>query len=157
MKYKFQLSDFPNDFFELETSAWTGKSNLFKNDFLVEQLREKGKPFLIPTANDEYVKAYPKPSFPDMVPQLEINGKKHRIAEKLMPLQYIVGALPILLVFIGGGIGGVIGAAATVINFNVFRQIGTPASKWGKVIGIVVGSYLLYTLIVFLLFQSVYR
>lgn len=33
MKYNFQLPDFPNDSFELETSAWTGKPRLFKMIF----------------------------------------------------------------------------------------------------------------------------
>lgn len=86
--------------------------------------------------------AYPKPSFPDMVPQLDIKGTKHRIAEKLTPLQYIIG----------GAIGGAIGAAAAVFNYNIFRQTGTPASKWGKVIGVIIGAYLLF--FVFVLFIS---
>ncbi len=157
MKYNFRLPDFPNDNFEMETNAWTGRMRLFKNNIPVEQLRERGKPFLIPTTNKEVVKAFPKPSFPDMVPQLAINGIKHRIADKLTPLQYIVGAIPLLLIFLGGAIGGGIGVAATLISYNIFRQAGAPSSKWGKVAGVIIGAYVLYSVIAVFVVQLFYR
>ena len=91
MKYKFQLSDFPNSSFEIETSIWTGKSKLFKDNVQVEQSKEKGKPFIIPNGTEEPIKAFPKPSLPDVVPTLEINGIKNQIVPKLKWFQYVLG------------------------------------------------------------------
>lgn len=146
MKYNFNLPDFPNSNFKIETSIWTGKSKLVMNNLQVEQSKEKGKPFLIPTDNGEFVKAFQKQSLPDFVPTLEINGIKNQIVEKLKWFQYAIGGIPILLLFVGGAIGGAIGALAVMTNFNIFRQDGTEISKYAKVLGVVVGSYILYFL-----------
>lgn len=147
MKYNFKLPDFPNSDFEIETSIWTGKSKLSMDNLQLEQSKEKGNPFLIPSTNGEFVKAFPKQSLPDFVPTLEINGIKNQIVEKLKWVQYAIGGLPILLLFIGGAIGGVIGALGAMTNFNIFRQEGSEMSKYLKVIGIVIVSYILYSLI----------
>lgn len=144
MKYNFQLPDFPNSNFEIETSIWTGKTKLQKDNVQIEQSSEKGKPFLIPNSSGEIIKAFPKQSFPDFVPILEINGTKNQIVEKLKWFQYVLGGLPILLVFVGGAIGGAIGAVGTITNYNVFRQEGIELSKYLKIIGITVVSFVLY-------------
>lgn len=154
MKYNFQLLDFPNSNFEIETSIWTGKSKLQMDNIQEEQSKEKGKPFLIPLAIGDFVKAFPKTSFPDLVPKLEINGIENQIVEKLKWFQYLIGGLPILLLFLGGALGGGIGALGAIINFNIFRKDGTEFSKYTKIIGIVFGSYILYFLIV-TLFQKI--
>lgn len=155
MKYNFRLPDFPNSNFEMETSIWTGKSALFMDNLRVEQSNEKGKPFLIPTDNGGFVKAFPHQSLPDFVPTLEINGIKNHVAEKLKWFQYAIGGLPILLLFFGGAIGGGIGAVATSINFNIFRQDGTEISKYAKVIGVILVSYIFYFLLATIFLQII--
>ncbi|MEO6303023.1 MAG: hypothetical protein ABIP51_07605 [Bacteroidia bacterium] len=147
MKQHFQLPDFPNSNFEIETSIWTGKSKLLKDNVLIEQSSERGKPFLIPNKNGELIKAFPKPSLPDFAPTLEINGTKHQIVEKLKWFQYVLGGLPIILLFVGGAIGGAIGALGVMLSYNAFRQEGTETSKYLKVIGFVLGSFVLYFVI----------
>jgi hypothetical protein len=147
MKYNFRLPDFPNSNFEIETSIWTGKSRLFMDNKMIEQSKEKGRPFLIPKTNNEFIKAFPKRSFPDVVPLFEINGIKIHILEKLKWFQYALCGLPILLVIVGGAIGGLIGAIGYLINYNIFRQEGTQISKYLKVVGIIASSYILFFLI----------
>jgi hypothetical protein len=147
MKYKFQLPDFPNSNFEIESSIWTGKSKLLKDNVQVEQSKEKGRPFLIPIGTGDLIKAFPKHAFPDFVRTLEINGIKHQIVEKLKWFQYVLGGLPILLLFAGGTIGGAIGAFGAFTNFNIFREEGSEASKYIKVIGVVLATYTLYFII----------
>ena len=155
MRHKFQLTDFPDSNFEIETSIWTGKSKLLKDDVHVEQSKEKGKPFLIPKGNGELIKAFAKSSFPDFVPTLEINGIKNQVVEKLKWFQYVLGGLPILLVFVGGAIGGVIGAVGAITNFNIFRQEGSEASKYLKVIGIVFAAFVLYFILATFIFELI--
>jgi len=151
MKHNFQLSDFPNSNFEIETSIWTGKSKLFMNNSEVKKSTEKGRPFLIPRVDGSLAVAFAKKSYPDLVPTLEIDGKINRIVEKLKWYEYIVGGLPIILIFAGGLIGGIIGAIASLTNFNIFRQEGNPMLKYAKVIGITGVSYLVYLIIVTLM------
>lgn len=147
MKYNFKLLEFPNTTFEIESSIWTGKSTLMKDGIIVAQSSEKGNPFLIPNGKDTFLKAFPKSSFPDSVPVLEINGKKHHILEKLKWWQYLIAGLPILLLFMGGAIGGALGGVTTVINLSIMRQSGSEVLKYLKVIGIVLAAYLGYALI----------
>ncbi|WP_146898193.1 hypothetical protein [Adhaeribacter aerolatus] len=117
------------------------------DDVLLEQANEKGKPFLIPTSEGEYIRAFPKSSYPDLVPVLEIKGKQIQIVEKLKWYQYAIGGIPILLLFIGGAIGGGIGAVGAITNFRIFRQEGSAVSKYLKVVGIIIGTYLLYFIV----------
>ncbi len=144
MKQTFELPDFPNSSFEIETSLWTGKTTLHKDNVKIDRSKEKGKPFLISKTNGDIVKAYPKSSFPEFIPTLEINGNKYQIVEKLQWFQYILGGLPILLLFVGGAIGGAIGAVGSMVNFSIFRQDGPETLKYLKVIGVVIVSFSLY-------------
>ncbi|WP_111310071.1 hypothetical protein [Confluentibacter sediminis] len=155
MKHTFQLQDFPNSYFEIETSIFTGKSKLLKNNIQVEQSTEKGRPFLIPNETGELIKAFPKQSFPDTVPALEINGVKNQIVAKLQWFQYVLGGLPILLLFVGGAIGGAIGAVAAVTNFNIFRQEGSETLKYLKVAGVILATYTLYFVLATIISTSI--
>lgn len=150
-KYHFKLPDFPNSNFALEVSIWTGRSKLFMNNQQLERSKEKGKPFLIPKGNNEFLKAFPKQSFPDLIPTLEVNGVKNNIAEKLKWFQYLLGGIPILLLFFGGVLGAVIGVIATMTNYNIFRQEGILINKYLKVIGIIVSSLIIYLVLITLL------
>jgi len=146
MKYNFQLQEFPNSNFEIDTSIWTGRSQLFKDNVRIQQSDEKGKPFLIPDMNGNLVMAFPKTSFPDPVPNLTIGGKKIQIVEKLKWFEYLIGGLPILLL-LGGALGGAIGALGSIINFRIFRQEGITAIKYLKIFGIIFSCFLIYLLI----------
>ncbi|TDX10712.1 hypothetical protein [Flavobacterium sp. S87F.05.LMB.W.Kidney.N] len=135
--FEFTLTDFPNDKFEYENNIFSGKATLKQNGALVEQSKEKGKPFLIKRANDEIVKAFPKANIPDISAQcLNINGQKYRMAAKLKWYEYIIGGLPILVVLSGGAIGGFIGGVATVMNYTFFRSDDTAVKKYLKVFGV---------------------
>lgn len=155
MKHEFQLPDFPNSNFEIETSIWTGKSKLLKDNVQVEQSKEKGRPFLITNGTGELIKAFPKNSFPDFAPTIEINGIKNRIVKELKWYQYTLGALPILLLFIGGALGGILGTFSMITNFNIFRQEHSELSKYLKVFGIVIATYAIYFAIVIIIWPLI--
>jgi hypothetical protein len=146
MKHDFKLPNFPNDHFEMETNVFTGKSKLTQSGVVVEQSKDKGRPFLIKDGNGTITKAFPKNTI-DFSLALDINGTKHRVAEKLQWHEYAVGALPILLLFVGGMVGGAFGGGCTVLNFSVFREEGTVLSKYAKVIGINVLCFGVYFLV----------
>jgi len=154
--FKFTLPDFPNDNFEFENNIFSGKATLRQNGNPVEQTKEKGKPFLIKRTNGEIAKAFPKTNYPDISSQvLNIEGKKYPMANKLKWYEYLIGGLPILLVFGGGVIGGAIGGASTVVNYTFFRENGSTSTKYLKVIGLNIACLIIFMVLAGLLYKLV--
>ncbi|MGJ1321058.1 hypothetical protein ACR780_00055 [Sphingobacterium faecium] len=148
MKHQFTLPAFPDSNFQIEVSFWTGKQRLYKDEVLVERSTEKGKPFLIPDHNGDIVKAYPKATFPDIIPVLEINDLKHHIVEKLKWYQAVLAVMPFSIVFIGGGaLGGGIGAVAFMLNLQLLRNEDNGNLKYLKAIGVIIAAFAIYFLI----------
>ena len=143
MKHSFTLPDFPDDRFEIQQNFF-GAPSILKNGFEVERSSEKGRPYLLPAAGGSVVKAYPKPSFPDMIPQLEINGIKHRTVPKLPVAEYVVACLPLVLVAVGGGLGGLLGVLAMFLNLRVFRGSGTAFKKYAVAIAITLVAFVIW-------------
>ena len=133
---KITLYGYPNDTFEIEHSAMTGKVKITKNGVELKQSTEKGKPFLLIQENGVVE--------PDFAPFLELNGEKIEIVEKLKWYQYAIGGLPMLLIFVGGLIGGGIGGGLSAYNFSVFRGDNTEVMKYVKVIGITILGFVVY-------------
>ncbi len=66
----------------------------------------------------------------DPVPQLRIDNKVISVATPLKWYELIWIAWPILLVFWGGAVGGLLGALALVTNFRVFRSDKSSVFKY---------------------------
>ena len=141
---KITLYGYPNDTFEIEHSAMTGKVKITKNGVELKQSTEKGKPFLLIQENGVVEHLYVKGSFHDFETFLELNGEKIEIVEKLKWYQYAIGGLPMLLIFVGGLIGGGIGVGLSAYNFSVFRGDNTEVMKYVKVIGITILGFVVY-------------
>ncbi|CAC9975107.1 hypothetical protein [Flavobacterium panici] len=147
--FEFKLPHFPTDIFEFENNIFSGKSTLKQNGVIVEQSKERGKPFLIKRVNDEIVEAFPKMNIPDISAQvLSIDGKRCVMAAQLKWYEYIIGALSFLSFFSVGGIGIIVGSTATIINYNFFRQNTSPIHKYLKVFGVNVICLVLYLIAV---------
>jgi hypothetical protein len=63
----------------------------------------------------------------DPVPTLKVDGEAVNLLEPLQWYEYAWSGLPILLVFTGGALGGLVGGAATMANGRLFR------SEWGSI------------------------
>ncbi len=59
--------------------------------------------------------------FVDPIPQVTVDGKKIKIAEPLPWYVWIWSGLPLVLLFMGGALGGGLGAVAMTINGRIFR------------------------------------
>ena len=154
MKHAFSLSHFPDAHLELEFSIWTGKSTLWFNGIPYRRSSDKGAPFIIPTESGEVYTLYPKIEFPDIIPTLEINGLKHRIVDRLPWYEYALAMLPMLLLFLGGGvIGGAIGGGTSYLNIYILRTEDSNLAKYIKLIGLSFFAYLLYNLLAHMVHQ----
>ena len=67
----------------------------------------------------------------DPVPSVKIDDQAINLVEPLQWYEYAWSGLPLLLLFAGGALGGVIGGVATVANGRLFRSERGPAAKYG--------------------------
>ena|SRR5690606_10634191 len=144
MKHPFTLPDFPDSVFEIETSIWSGKPVIYRDGAILPRSKEDGEPFLIVDAAGQDTRAYPKMTILDLIPALEINGITYQTVEKLTWYQYIIALLPMTMIIVGGLLGGVIGAVASLFNLQLFRTEGSDGMKYLKVIGTTVFAFILY-------------
>lgn len=151
MRHQFKLPEFPFANFEIETSIWTLSSKLIMNNSELEKSKDKGGAYLIPRGDGSLALAFTKQEYPDFVPALEIDGELNHIFDKLKWHEYLVAALPLVLFFFGGALGGMIGLLATLKNFSVFHQDGNVILKYLEVILTTIAASLIYTLLVMLI------
>ena len=122
------LLDAPNSpALRLERSLLTGRSRLYANDQELLSQPKKGffdqtQIFAVPMSDGTYRQVCLKNIVYDTVPQAQVDGRPLVLARPLETWQYVVAALPLLLVFAGGFIGGAIGAAAAYTNISVMRS-----------------------------------
>jgi hypothetical protein len=67
----------------------------------------------------------------DPVPTLKIDEQTVDLLEPLQWYEYAWSGLPILLVFAGGALGGLVGGAATIVNGRIFRSGRGAIAKYG--------------------------
>ncbi|KAA3645364.1 MAG: hypothetical protein DWQ07_12920 [Chloroflexi bacterium] len=78
---------------------------------------------------------------------LEVDGKGYRPEglESIKWYQYLWCSFPIVLIFVGGAIGGLIGAIAMFLNIQIFYRDGIqPAIKYVLTLGISIATIVLY-------------
>jgi hypothetical protein len=69
-------------------------------------------------------------SFFDPVPKVEVDGEAIELARSLTWYEYVWMGLPILLVFVGGGIGALFGLTAVYSSARIFRSERTTTAKY---------------------------
>jgi hypothetical protein len=67
----------------------------------------------------------------DPVPGIKVDGESVNLVEPLQWYEYAWSGLPILLVFTGGALGGLVGGVATMANGRLFRSDRGPMAKYG--------------------------
>ena len=95
--------------------------------------------------------------FVDPIPQVTIDGKTIKIVEPLPWYVWLWGGLPILLLFVGGALGGGLGAAAMMINGRVFRTDMHGALKFAITGAISLVAVLLFFTLAIVLNQAFRR
>lgn len=61
-------------------------------------------------------------AFGDPVPTLRVGDEVVQLAKPLKWFEYAWAALPMLLLFVGGALGGLAGALGSYCNFRIFRS-----------------------------------
>lgn len=71
-----------------------------------------------------------KPSMLDPVPKVLVDGEQVEVVDSLPVVQLVWSGLPLLMLFIGGAIGGLIGGGAYWLNLIVFRSEMSTAERY---------------------------
>lgn len=103
---------------ELRLEAGLFKQHLYQDGRLVS--RRRGKYYVTNTSgeSEEMKIVYGL----DFVHTVWFRGKKYPLEEKLSRQEYILGGLPVLLVFLGGLVGAAVGFMGAIWVYDYFRK-----------------------------------
>jgi hypothetical protein len=74
----------------------------------------------------------------DIVPTVELNGSPVKVVKPLAWYEYVVIALPLVLIGIGGAIGGMIGALAATVTRSIMRSNLNPIMRYAASVGVTI-------------------
>ena len=144
MEWRFALPGSTTASCRLEKSMWLGQLRLWHQGREIPRSKEQGKPFLIPNAaTGKSVRVVVKGGGLDL-PSIDVDGVKVLLGRPLSPLEYVIGGIPLVLVFVGGAIGGASGAAGAMFNYRVLREATSTSTKVFGVVGVSTLSFLAY-------------
>jgi hypothetical protein len=143
MNYPIKLQGFEGQTIEVQSSFIAGPK-LLVNGRPAPNGKKRGQ-MLLQRDDGLQVVATWKPQVLGLdIPQLTVDGQAVQVVEPLKWYQLLWSALPILLVFGGGAIGGAIGAVAAVINTRIFRSDSDAWFQYAVTAGISILAVLLY-------------
>ena len=80
----------------------------------------------------------------DFVHVVEFRGQKIALEERLSTLEYVIGGLPVLLIFLGGLLGAVFGFMGATFTYNYMRREKRLPMQLAVSIGVAVVCYIAY-------------
>ena len=144
MRYPVRLEGFEGQTLEIQPGGLFSGPKVFVNHQPAP--KGKGREVILHRNDGTSVVATLKPSvFGLDVPQLVVEGKTIRVTDPLK--WYVWGwiALPILLVFVGGALGGIVGAVGLTTNAKIVRSKMNGFAKFvvtAAVSGLVAAAFL---------------
>ncbi|HEX9533592.1 MAG TPA: hypothetical protein VGA58_12580 [bacterium] len=121
MRYPIYLDGFEGQTLEIQTGGLFSGPKVFVNHQPAP--RGKAREILLRRNDSTSVVARLKPSvFGLDVPQLVVDGKTIRAVDPLKWYVWVWIALPILLLFVGGALGGIVGALGLTTNARIVRS-----------------------------------
>jgi hypothetical protein len=146
MEWRFALPGSTTNSCRLERSFWRAQVRLWYQGQEIPRSKEKGRPFLIPSPNGKPVRVQITGGGLDL-PKIDVDGTPVLLGRPLTVLEYAIGGVPLVLVFVGGAIGGVSGGVAAMFNYRVLRTATSTSTKVLGVLGISGLSFLAYVVI----------
>jgi len=120
MKYPVEIPGFEGQTVEVESGGLFSRAKLFINGRQVPKGPKRREMLLTDSYGSKVIASW-RNNFLD-VPNLFIEGKLIRVVPPLKWYEWIWNGLPILLIFLGGAVGGALGAVAVAINISIFRS-----------------------------------
>jgi len=127
MEIPFEHNKFESQRISIQPAGWFSGVKLLVNGS--EAKRKKGK-FIIRSDSGEEVTVQLKSNFIDPIPKVIIDEQEILLAKPLQWFEYLWMGLPIILVFVGGALGGVVGFSACYSSARLFRSDKSILSKY---------------------------
>lgn len=129
----------------VDVNTLTGRQSLMVGGQSIPGTRRGD--YTLPTADGRAVPAKVRTSLVDPYPTIEIAGVKHRTGPALPVALRLLALLPFLLVFVGGAIGGALGAVGVVVNLSLARISQSTAVKALLMVGVLVATAMAYLVV----------
>lgn len=114
----------------LEISGLWSSPKLIQDGVPAPKGPKRGQYVLRRNDGVEVVARFINANFLDPIPNVVIDERPYVVAEPMKWYQWLWVGLPVMLVFAGGALGGLIGGAATGINGRVFRSTQHNLTKY---------------------------
>ncbi len=119
-KYPIPLKGFGNQKIELEVSGVIAKTRILVDAVPAEKGHRQGE-YILYYPDGNRVSIYLQNTFFDMIPKVQLNGEIIEILPPITWIQYMIAGLGFILIFSGGGIGGLLGMISFIINIRLLR------------------------------------
>ena len=132
----------------LSRSVVTGDSRLTVDGKDVSRSTSGDRHFVVPLQNGRSASVAVRARGYDYAPQVFVDGTEIPIARPLAAWEYVLAALPILLLFVGGLIGVIVGFGAMAANQWLLRSLPSRAYGVGAALAMLVISYVVVQVLV---------
>lgn len=128
MKYPLSIPGFSEGRVELEAGGFWSGARLLLDGQPAPRAAKRGQYSLTRDDGTLATARFKNYWILDTVPQVLVDETTYQAVPPLKWYEWTWSALPLVLAFIGGGLGGLLGGAAMVINGRIFRSsLGTVA------------------------------
>ena len=149
--YPLRIDGFEGQSIEVELAGFLGGAKLLVNGQLASKGPKLNQMILRRNDGKEVLASWKPQIFGIDVPKLSIDGNIINIAEPFKWYEWLLAGFPICLLFIGGALGGGLGAVAVSINTKILRSSLHGVAKFFAALGIS-----LFTVIVFFIIASLF-
>ena len=129
MTIPLYIEGFEHDDIEVQPSGFVRGPRLFLNGQPAPKGPKRNQ-YVLTRRDGTRTVVHLKPKLVDTIPKVIVNAEEIEIAEPLSPVRLVWSALPLILIFIGGAIGGLLGGAAAWTNVRVFRSEMSTVEKY---------------------------
>jgi hypothetical protein len=128
----------------VEPAGWFAGPKLLVNGAAAE--KQKGR-FTVRSDAGQDTTIELKYNFLDPIPKVKVAGDSIELAPPLHWYEYAWIGIPVLLIFVGGAIGGFVGALGAVASGRVFRSGRSAPAKYGLSALITLGAFIAYAVL----------
>ncbi len=145
MQLEVQHPAFKAQRLAVETAGWFHGPRLLLNGTVVQ--KEKARYTVAADSGVEIVIQL-KYNYLDPIPKIKIGDEVTELARSLKWYEYLWMGIPIVLVFSGGAIGGLVGAVAANASGRVFRSDRSSPAKFGLSALITLSAFIAFVVLV---------
>jgi hypothetical protein len=150
MNYPIEIVGFEGQTLEVKFSTFAGPQLLINGQPAPEGPK-RGQMILRRTASTEVIATWKSQSFGLDVPRLVVAGEEIKVVDPLKWYELVWSGWPVVLIFGGGILGGLIGPIAFVINLRILRSARSTPIKFGLTAVVSVLTVVVYLSLVVLL------